>query len=215
MTVKGPHSIKPPNDEPPNHKIPQKVQNGSGPPQTKSPPKDSNLNHYRSEKATPSRPHTAAPAAPIVDNRKDRDRERERETKEAHSREKRTSKEMGPLDHRGELGESGEKKPVQRGRDANTNSSSSSSKPSHVRSPCLSGVIYPLISELQRRHLYNARGPESSHKTDAIEELKNAFELAERASPGISDLFVREMVQKLLPAVTETRIKGVMDKLTR
>jgi serine/threonine-protein kinase 24/25/MST4 len=53
MTVKGPHSIKPPSDEPANHKIPQKVQNGSGPPQTKSPPKDSNLNHYRSEKATP------------------------------------------------------------------------------------------------------------------------------------------------------------------
>jgi serine/threonine-protein kinase 24/25/MST4 len=53
MTVKGPHSIKPPNDEPANHKIPQKVQNGSGPPQTKSPPKDSNLNHYRSEKTTP------------------------------------------------------------------------------------------------------------------------------------------------------------------
>jgi serine/threonine-protein kinase 24/25/MST4 len=53
MTVKGPHSIKPPSDEPANHKIPQKVQNGSGPPQPKSPPKDSNLNHYRSEKATP------------------------------------------------------------------------------------------------------------------------------------------------------------------
>lgn len=69
--------------------------------------------------------------------------------------------------------------------------------------------------QLQRRHHYNSRGPESSHKTDAIEELKNAFELAERASPGISDLFVREIVQKLLPSVTETRIKSVMDKLTR
>jgi len=55
---------------------------------------------------------------------------------------------MGPLDHRGELGESGEKKPAQRGRDINTNSNSSSSKPSHLRSPCLSGVIYPLISEV-------------------------------------------------------------------
>ena len=53
MTVKGPHPIKPPSDEPANHKIPQKVQNESGPPLTKSPPKDSNLNHYRSEKATP------------------------------------------------------------------------------------------------------------------------------------------------------------------
>jgi hypothetical protein len=49
-TVKGPHPIKPPNDETANHKIPQKVQNGSGPPLTKSPPKDSNLNHYRGEK---------------------------------------------------------------------------------------------------------------------------------------------------------------------
>jgi serine/threonine-protein kinase 24/25/MST4 len=45
MTVKGPH-LKPPNDAPANPKIPQKVQNGSGPPLTKSPPKDSNLNHY-------------------------------------------------------------------------------------------------------------------------------------------------------------------------
>lgn len=51
-TVKGPHPIKPPIDETANHKIPQKVQNGSGPPLTKSPPKDSNLNHYKSENAT-------------------------------------------------------------------------------------------------------------------------------------------------------------------
>lgn len=215
MTVKGPHPIKPPIDETANHKIPQKVQNGSGPPLTKSPPKDSNLNHYRGEKTTQSRPSSAAPAIPVVDNRKERERERDWEAKESHNREKRLSKEVGPLDHRGELGESGEKKPAQRGQDINTNSNSSSSKPSHVRSPCLSGVIYPLISELQRRHHYNSRGPESSHKTDAIEELKIAFELAEHASPGISDLFVREMVQKLLPAVTETRVKGIMDKLTR
>lgn len=95
-----------------------------------------------------SRPHSTAPAAPVVDNRKDRDREREWETNDSHSREKRISKEIGPLDHRGELSESGEKKSVQRGRDGNTNSNSSSSKPSHVRSPCLSGVIYPLISEV-------------------------------------------------------------------
>lgn len=75
--------------------------------------------------------------------------------------------------------------------------------------------VTPFTFQLQRRHNYNARSPESSHKTDAIEELKNAFELAERSSPGISDLFVREMVQKLLPTLSETRIKGVMDKITR
>lgn len=53
------------------------------------------------------------------------------------------------------------------------------------------------------------------HKTDAIEELKNAFELAERASPGISDQFVKEMVQKLLPATSELRLKTIMDRITR
>lgn len=228
MTVKGPHSIKPPADEPANHKIPQKVQNGSGPPLTKSPPKDSNLNHYRTDKAAPSRPHSAAPAVP-VDNRKDR------ESKDLHSRDKRSSKEASPLDHRGDHpteSSTPDKKAVRRveveprPRDANTNANSNSNSNTsssggsktghpHPRSPCLSGVIYPLISELQRRHHYNARGPESPHKADAIEELKNAFELAERASPGISDLFIREMVQKLLPTVTETRIKSVMDKITR
>lgn len=53
MTVKGNHSIKlPQEDLTPNHKI-NKIQNGSGPTIAKSPPKDSNLNHYRPDKATP------------------------------------------------------------------------------------------------------------------------------------------------------------------
>lgn len=54
MTVKGNNSIKPPLDEvTTNHKVSHKVQNGSGPMIAKSPPKDSNLNHYRPDKATP------------------------------------------------------------------------------------------------------------------------------------------------------------------
>lgn len=68
--------------------------------------------------------------------------------------------------------------------------------------------------QLQRRHQYSGR-MEGGHKTDAIEELKNAFELAERASPGISDQFVKEMVQKLLPATSELRLKTIMDRITR
>lgn len=48
MTVKSPHSIKPPLDETNSVK---KVQNGSGPPQPKSTQKDSNLNHYRSDRS--------------------------------------------------------------------------------------------------------------------------------------------------------------------
>lgn len=51
MTVKGNKPMHMAEDLPsPNHKVTQKVQNGSGPALAKSPPKDSNLNHYRSEK---------------------------------------------------------------------------------------------------------------------------------------------------------------------
>lgn len=58
MTVKGNHSIKPPADESPasNHKISHKVQNGSGPTLAMSPPKDSNLNHYRVERVEKAAP---------------------------------------------------------------------------------------------------------------------------------------------------------------
>lgn len=54
MTVKGNHSIKTTvEDNNIIHKVSNKVQNGSGPMIAKSPPKDSNLNHYRPDKATP------------------------------------------------------------------------------------------------------------------------------------------------------------------
>lgn len=48
-----------------------------------------------------------------------------------------------------------------------------------------------------------------------IDEVKNAFELAERSSPGIGDQFVRDIIHKLLPAMSETRINGVLDKISR
>lgn len=71
-----------------------------------------------------------------------------------------------------------------------------------------------VLLQLQRRHQYSGR-VDGSHKTDAIEELKNAFELAERACPGISDQFIRDMVQKLLPATSEPRLNTIMDRITR
>lgn len=54
-----------------------------------------------------------------------------------------------------------------------------------------------------------------SYKIDAIEELKNSFELAERASPGISDQFLREMIHKLLPSLSEQRISSMLDHMIR
>lgn len=80
-----------------------------------------------------------------TDNRKEREPERQREMKD---REKRISRELSPLDHRGEPDV--EKKSNRR---SLTREHSNNGK-SESRSPCLSAVIYPLISEVSS--LYNS-----------------------------------------------------------
>jgi len=54
-----------------------------------------------------------------------------------------------------------------------------------------------------------------SYKINAIEELKNSFELAERSSPGISSQFIKAMIQKLLPSLSEQRISNMLDHMIR
>lgn len=76
-----------------------------------------------------------------VENRKERgDSERHREVKD---REKRISRELSPLDHRGEpeVEKKSNRRPVSR-------EHSNAGSKNDCRSPCLSGVIYPLISEV-------------------------------------------------------------------
>lgn len=46
-------------------------------------------------------------------------------------------------------------------------------------------------------------------------DLRLAFESAERSSPGVSDLFVKEIIHKLVPGFSETRINTLIDKVTR
>lgn len=52
-------------------------------------------------------------------------------------------------------------------------------------------------------------------RQDVIEEVKNAFELAERSSPGISEQFIRDVIHKLLPSTSAARVNNVMDKMSR
>lgn len=70
---------------------------------------------------------------------------------------------------------------------------------------------------MQKKHQYNGRTAESSHKSgsDAIEELEGAFEIAERTSPGISEMFICDLVQKLVPSISEQKLKVVLDKVVR
>ncbi|XP_059480768.1 serine/threonine-protein kinase 26 isoform X2 [Neocloeon triangulifer] len=69
-----------------------------------------------------------------------------------------------------------------------------------VKASYLTDVICPIINEL--------------HKKQGIpaEEIKGAFELAESTSPGISDIFVHAIVQKLLPSISEKRIRNAINK---
>lgn len=66
--------------------------------------------------------------------------------------------------------------------------------------------------QLQKRYRYKS---DVSYKLDAIEELKHSFEIAERASPGISDQFLREMIHKILPSLSEQRISSMIEHMIR
>lgn len=74
-------------------------------------------------------------------------------------------------------------------------------------------IVCPLL-QLQRRHRHAGRMGDA-HRTDAIEELKSAFESAERSSPGVTDAFVRDLFSKLLPNMTEAKIRQAQDNLMR
>ncbi|XP_052869929.1 serine/threonine-protein kinase 25 isoform X2 [Anopheles cruzii] len=90
----------------------------------------------------------------------------------------------------------------------NNNSNKSSSRTSSAStasSGCLKAIIFPLLSEMQRSY---------SSGSD-MGDLRIAFESAERSSPGVSDLFVKEIIHKLVPGFSETRINTLIDKVTR
>lgn len=67
---------------------------------------------------------------------------------------------------------------------------------------------------MQRKYVYASRNQATQSPVDMI-ELKNAFEIAERSSPGVSDLFVKEVIHKLVPGFSETRINTLLDKVAR
>jgi len=72
-------------------------------------------------------------------------------------------------------------------------------------------TINPLLSELARKH--GAGGRESRH-TDVVEELKNAFEVAERNSPGITNRLIEQILVKLQPGLGDSRLSSAMDNLS-
>lgn len=63
-----------------------------------------------------------------------------------------------------------------------------------------------IVTQLQRKHQYSARdnngegGSGIGKNGGAIEELRSAFETAERTSPGMTEALIKELIKSLLPA---------------
>lgn len=52
-------------------------------------------------------------------------------------------------------------------------------------------------------------------KFEALEDLRRAFETAESSSPGFSEAFLRETLSRLLPTVSDARIKATVTRMAR
>ena len=72
---------------------------------------------------------------------------------------------------------------------------------------------------MQRKHQYSSRdngesGNSVGRNSSAIDELRGAFELAERTSPGMSEALVRELLKSLLPTNhSDSRLSMLMEKV--
>ncbi|XP_022234404.1 serine/threonine-protein kinase svkA [Drosophila obscura] len=86
----------------------------------------------------------------------------------------------------------------------------------HTNSACLNNFLFPVLSDIQRKY---SGGSGSTSKNmgvgSDIGDLKSVFELAERSSPGVSDLFMKELIHMLVPGYSETRINNIMDRAIR
>merc|ERR1712064_154314 len=151
-----------------------------------------------------------------IENRA-REEERRRKEEERRKLEERRQKEerrkSGVRDSR----EKSPPKPVknpeikdERRRDSKGSGRRSQEEPGR-RSGSQVATINPLLSELARKH--GAGGRESRH-TDVVEELKNAFEVAERNSPGITNRLIEQILVKLQPGLGESRLSSAMDNLS-
>jgi serine/threonine-protein kinase 24/25/MST4 len=80
------------------------------------------------------------------------------------------------------------------------------------RGSILHNTVNPLLTEMHRSYTHHRS---SSETHDSIEELRNAFELAERSSPGITEHFIQLIFTRLHPNGSEDRARSYVDRLTR
>jgi serine/threonine-protein kinase 24/25/MST4 len=109
-----------------------------------------------------------------------------------------------------------------------------------TNSACLNNLVLPLLSEVSLKDICKLKIEHNNHlflifkitstrpiihnshhnnngnrNSMEFSELRSSFELAERSCPGITDLFVKEMIHKLVPGYSETRINHIISKMSR
>ncbi|KAL0848942.1 hypothetical protein ABMA28_013335 [Loxostege sticticalis] len=122
---------------------------------------------------------------PVVEQRsakeRERDRERERERSERDDRKERAHQDHAPSNRDTVVYNNKAASPLDH---RGTNS-----EEKVRRHPYLQQLIYPLLNELSRKH--------GSGSAAAVEELRRAFEHAERSAPHLTRAFVQQVVQRV------------------
>lgn len=135
------------------------------------PPADNHNNHNNHKPVINNNTADKQPTrqSPLVaEQRKERERD-ERKERDASNRDSvvYNNKASSPLDHRGVSNEENKVR----------------------RHAYLQQLIYPLLSELSRKH--------GAGSAAAIDELRRAFDAAERAAPHLTRAFVQQVVQRV------------------
>lgn len=73
-------------------------------------------------------------------------------------------------------------------------------------------TVQRLLDEAQKRHKNNHRNS-GTEFAGAVDELRLAFERADRSCPGIGDLFVREMLHRLSPGLSSHLVQDALERL--
>jgi Protein of unknown function (DUF1241) len=81
--------------------------------------------------------------------------------------------------------------------------------PNKSSSACLSNVLN-LITEVQKKHRRR-----DAVESSAVNELRNAFEMAESSHPGWTETFIREILQRLSPKLSQTQLQEAVKRLSK
>lgn len=85
------------------------------------------------------------------------------------------------------------------------------------QSASLSSTVVPLLSQLKEdyKEEYRRNG-RPVQRTEAIDELRNAFDLAERSCPGITDELVAGLFNRFsISSLSESDVRRAVDRVKR